>query len=135
VGAAAAFLVGCGPSEAPVAPVTHGTTPTPSLIGTYRFEIPESSETSSITVVFSGQLNPGTGTASDTKFSASGVAQVARGPGTGTVSFSVPAGLKAGTWTVTATPNGFGAPVRCDSVTVPGTVTLSVVQGEPRCGR
>jgi hypothetical protein len=119
---------GCGRPAEPGA-----STQTPSLIGAYRFEIPESSQPSSISVVFSGQLNAAPATVPDTKFSVTTTAQVDRGPGKGSVSLSV-ANLRPGSWTVTATPNGFGAPVTCEAVTVPGSVTLSVVQGEHRCG-
>src|SRR6266550_9248047 len=110
-------IVGCG---GPNTPSDNSSGSSPSLIGAYRFDIPQSTQPSSITVVFSGQLNQATAMAPETKFSVSQTVAVAIGPGKGSVSFSV-SGLKSGTWTVTASPNGFGAPVKCDSVTVPGS--------------
>jgi hypothetical protein len=40
--------------------------------------------------------------------------------------------LAMGSWSVTAKPNGVGAPATC-TVTVPGTIRLDVSQGTPKC--
>jgi hypothetical protein len=106
--------------------------PSVSLTGEYRFEVPQSSQPSSVTVVFTGSLNSASTGAAGTRFNVSVNAQVPIGPAKVRVPFSV-SGLRPGLWTVTAAPNGIGAPARCPSVSLPGTVVLTVINGEKSC--
>jgi hypothetical protein len=90
----------------------------------------------SVTVQFSGSLNPGmaTGPTGIDHFGPiPGTAVVGEGPNQVVPSPALP-GLRPGTWTVTAV-SPVGAPVTCNIVRVPGAFTLSVAGGvpEPQC--
>jgi hypothetical protein len=103
---------------------------TGSLTATYRFNNSVGVEPTEIKVVFTGKttaMGPG-------KDSFSQVEMKPIRPPTPTEFVSTTAtGLRKGTWTVTATPDGIGAPWTCTGVNIPGSVTLDVSGPQPIC--
>jgi hypothetical protein len=80
-----------------------------------------------IMVTFTGQ-----GPGMSDKFNIIGGSAVSPGDHHACVSGSVAQKLTPGQWSVTATPNAFGAKATCN-VKVPGTVTLDVSGASPSC--
>lgn len=97
----------------------------PSLIATYCFNNSIGTEPFNLTVTFAG-VGPGAATFRQQ------IIKEFRPPTPKECLEARFSNLSSGAWTVTATPNGIGAPLEC-SVKVPGTIVLDVSGGSPAC--
>jgi len=100
----------------------------PALIAIYCFNAGQfTNPQSTVTVTFTGQ-----GPGANDKLSVMGNSTVTSGDPHVCVTARVTQPLTKGNWTVTATPDGFGAPAKCVAA-VPGIVTLDVSGASLSC--